>query len=132
MTLDAGRIFGRGVAFPPRIDGDGRLAFSEGAENVRQSIRVILLTEARERVMRPEFGGGLRRYLFQPNTVATRRLIQEAIVQSVGRWEPRVSLDEVQVEEAEDDPQAAVATLRYRLIATQASDQLRLRVRFTG
>lgn len=132
MTFDAGRIFGRGIAFPPHVDAEGRLAFSEGAENVRQSIRVILLTEPHERVMRPEIGGGLRRYLFQPNTVATRRLIQEAIVQSVGRWEPRVSLEEVTVEEAEDDPQAAVATLRYQLVATQASDQLRLRVRFTS
>jgi len=132
MNLDAGKIFGRGIAFPPRIDGEGRLASSEGAENVRESIRIILLTEPRERVMRPELGGGLRRYLFQPNTVATRRLIQEAIVQSVGRWEPRVRLGSVRVEEDPEDPQAAVATLRYRLIATQASDQLRLRVRFTS
>ena len=130
MRLDAGKIFGRGFAFPPRIGDDGGWALSEGAENVRQSIRVILLTEARERVMRPELGGGLKRFLFRPNTVATRRLIQESITQSLGRWERRIQLESVTVDPDPEDPRAAVATVRYRLIATQASDQLQLLVRF--
>lgn len=132
MKHDVGEIFGRGFAFPPRIDEQGRWAVSEGPENVRQAIRIILLTEPKERLMLPELGGGLRRYLFRPNTVATRRLIQEAITQSVGRWESRVLLESVQVEQDPDDPQAAIATLRYKLIATQASDRLQMRVRFAA
>ncbi len=130
MSPDPGKIFGRGVAFPPQVGEDGRWAFSEGAENVRQSMRVILLTEPRERVMLPAFGGGLRRFLFEPNTAATRRLIEEAISQSLARWEPRVELESVSVDQDPADPRAAVATVRYKLIATQASDQLQLRVRF--
>ena len=34
--MDAGRIFGRGIAFPPRVGADGRVAWSEGeAEHPR-------------------------------------------------------------------------------------------------
>lgn len=128
---DEGVRFGRGISFPPRIGPDGRVAWSSGPENIREAIRVILLTELEERVMLPQLGGGLKRYLFQPNTVSTHRLIQRTITQALGRWEPRISVESVEVELDAEDPQAALATLRYRLVATQAADQLTLRVRFT-
>ncbi|MEI2692765.1 MAG: GPW/gp25 family protein [Anaerolineae bacterium] len=40
--------------------------------------------------MRETFGCGLRRFLFEPNTVTTRQLIKERIADAIGRWEPRV------------------------------------------
>jgi len=48
--MDQGRIFGRGMSFPPRVGADGRVAWSEGEVNVRESIRIILMTEPRERI----------------------------------------------------------------------------------
>ena len=55
--MNAGVVFGRGLSFPPRLGRDGGFAWSEGPENIREAIRVVLLTEAGERVRRPEFGG---------------------------------------------------------------------------
>jgi hypothetical protein len=130
--MDEGRIFGRSISFPPRIGTDGRVAWSAGAENVRESIRVILLTEANERLMLPEFGGGLTSFLFEPNTVVTHRLIQERITQSLGRWEPRIKLESVTVKRDPADQQAAIVTIEYKLIATGASDQLSLTVQLAG
>ena len=109
---------GKGLRFPPGIDADGRWAWSSGVDNVRESIRVILTTNPRERVMLPGFGGGLERFLQQPNVTATHRLIEEAITQTLGRWEPRVALEAVTVRADADDPLAARADLRYRVIAT--------------
>ena len=57
------------MSFPPRVGPDGRVAWSEGEVNVREAIRIILMTEPRERLRLPEFGGGLSRFLFEPNTV---------------------------------------------------------------
>ena len=51
----------------------GGLAYAAGPEKVRQSIHLILDTEPGERIMRPDFGCGLRRYLMKPNTTATAR-----------------------------------------------------------
>lgn len=127
---DAGR-FGRGISFPVRVGPNGRIAWSAGPDNIREAIRVILLTELEERVMLPQFGGGLRRFLFQPNTVSTHRLIQQTIHQALGRWEPRIDVESVEVEADAGDLEAALATVRYRLVATQAADQVTLRVRFT-
>lgn len=128
MLNDEARIFGRGVSFPPRLGPDGRWAVSAGAENVRESIRVILLTEHQERVMRPEFGGGLKRYLFQPNSAPTHRLIAERVTQALGRWEPRVAVESVDVGADESEPRAAVVKLAYRLVATGAFDEMRFTV----
>jgi phage baseplate assembly protein W len=130
--LDEGKFLGRGIAFPFRVNPDGRIAQSAGSENIRENIRIILLTEPQERLMLPQFGGGLKRFLFRPNTTATQRLIQEAIVQSLGRWEPRIRVENVTVDPDPDEAQAVQIFIRYRLVATAAEDRLALRVLLSG
>jgi len=129
MIADDATLLGRGISFPPRIGPDGRIAVSSGAANVRESIRVILATDRRERLRLPQFGGDLHRLLFEANTASTRRLIQEAITQALGRWEPRVRVDGVSVTADPTEPRGAVATVRYRLVTTGAADRLDLRLR---
>ena len=124
--MDTGQILGRGISFPPRVGADGRVAWSEGDENVRESVEVILKTELRERLRLPEFGGGLGSLLFEPNTTTTRRQVQDRIVKSLAVWEPRINVETVTVEADEQDPQLAVATIVYRLIATQAQERVSL------
>jgi phage baseplate assembly protein W len=130
--MDGGRVFGRGMAFPPRVV-DGRVAWSVGEENVREAIRIILLTEQRERLRLPEFGGSLGRFLFEPNTVATRRRIQDQIGLALARWEPRIAVESVDVQpDPADERQAAIATITYRLVATQARERVSLSVSLAG
>jgi len=130
--MDAGKIFGRGISFPPRVGPDGRVAWSVGEQNIREAIRVILLTELRERLRQPEFGGSLSQFLFEPNTVTTRHLIQERITQALTQWEPRIRVETVQVEPDPSDPQAAIATITYRLVATQQRERVGLSVSLAG
>ena len=40
--MDEGRVFGRGISFPPRVGPDGRVAWSAGPYNIREMIRVVL------------------------------------------------------------------------------------------
>ena len=128
MAMNAGAIFGRGISFPPRIGADGRVVWSEGETNVRESIRVILMTEQPERLRAPSFGGSLGRFLFEPNTVTTRRLIQDRITKELAQWEPRIQVQSVDVEADADDPQGAVATITYKLIATQSVERVNVNV----
>jgi phage baseplate assembly protein W len=129
---EEGRLFGRGLAFPVRLDGQGRVAWSVGATSVRESIRIILTTEPGERLNLPEFGARLRGFLFSPNTPATRRLVRDEIEGALRRWEPRVSLIGVTVDPDDIDERTAIATVRYSLVATRAADQLQLRVSLGG
>jgi len=130
--MDTGRLFGRGIAFPPRVGSDGRVAWSEGETNVREAIRIILMTERRERLMLPEFGGGLGPSLFEPNTVTTRHLIKDRIQKALAQWEPRIKVEDVRVEEDPEDPQGAIATIAYKLVATQSRERVSLSVTLAG
>jgi uncharacterized protein len=130
--VDAGRTLGRGISFPPRIGADGRVTWSEGRQNVREAVEVVLRTELGERLRLPDFGGGLGPFLFEPNTTATRRRIQESIVRALGAWEPRIQVQSVDVEADGQDPETAVATVTYRLVATQAEERVSLTVVLAG
>lgn len=130
--MNSTKIFGKGIAFPPRVDGSGRLAWSQGEDNVMESLRILLTTDPGERVNLPAFGAGLGQFLFSPNTVATRTLIARAIEQSIARWETRVKLESVVVEPDVSDPAAARATLEFRLVATQALQRLTLAISTSG
>lgn len=125
-------LFGQGLSFPPRVGADGRLAWSYGEDNVRESIRLILLTVPGERVMREEFGCGLRGFLFEPNTVTTRQLIGERITRAIGNLEPRVNVEEVKVEASEQDPRLVAVTILFRLVATQAVGRVGLTLQLEG
>ncbi len=132
LVLTEAALLGRGISFPPRIGADGRIALSAGAENVAESIRVILSTERRERLMLPQFGGGLQPYLFQPNIASTHTLIEDRIRQALGRWEPRIAVESVKVAASAEEPTEAIATIRYRLTATGVAGRLDLTLRLTA
>ena len=130
--IDAGKIFGRGIAFPPRIGPDGQVAWSEGEANIRESIRIILLTALNERVRLPDFGGSLSLFLFEPNTVTTRHLISDRIQKALEQWEPRILVQSVNVEPDPSDPQAAIATITYKLVAIQSQERVSLNITFAS
>ena len=125
-------LFGQGLGFPPRVGADGRLAWSEGEDNVRESIRILLLTEPGERLLRENFGCGLRGFLFEPNTVTTRTLIRESIVNAIRRWEPRVTVEAVTVEPDAEDQRLVGVQIQFRLVTTQALGRLRLTLQLEG
>lgn len=109
------RHLGRGWGFPVRPDAKGGLPRVEGEDVVAQSIRLILDTEPGERIMRPTFGCGLRRYLMRPNTGATRALIRHDVEAALSAFEPRIQLTEVRVEPGED-PALVLIRIAYSLV----------------
>jgi uncharacterized protein len=124
--VDSGQLYGRGVAFPPNVGPDGRVAFSEGEANVRESIQIILMTDLGERLMTPDFGGGLGPLLFEPNTATTRQLISGQITAALAQWEPRIAVESVDVAVDPNDSQAVIVAITYQLVATQAREQVNM------
>ncbi|GAA6184704.1 MULTISPECIES: GPW/gp25 family protein [Alteromonadaceae] len=117
-------FLGKGWAFPVQpSQADKTIAYVEGAEKVRQSIWMILQTEPMERIMRPNFGCGLRRYLMQPNNSATWSGIQRDIERALSRWEPRIKLEEVKVNGGED-PSVAMISIRYSHVQDGSRENL--------
>ena len=106
-------FLGKGWGFPVSPDTTTRdLRYVEGPEKVNQSIWIILDTEPGERIMRPGFGCGLRRYLMKPNTPATRAAIQRDVERALRAWEPRIDAGEIIVE-AGADPSLVLIHVHY-------------------
>jgi len=120
--------FGKSLGFPPRVGADGRMRWSEGETNIRESIRVILSTDHGERLALADFGAGLPRYLFEPNTPATHTRIAHDMVTALGRWERRIAVEDVEVSGDRADETHAIATIVYRLVATGAQERLSVQV----
>lgn len=75
---------------------DGYALNKEYVELVQQNLKMILLTAPGERIMEPEFGVGLRNYLFQNNTKQTQRVIDSKIREQVALYMPFIEVISVQ------------------------------------
>lgn len=121
-------IFGRSMSFPPRVGADGRMVWSEGENGIRESIAVVLKTDPGERVGVPDFGAGLGQFLFEPNIASTHTQMQDVITRALARWEPRISVEAVDIAPDAADPEAALATITYKLVATAARERITLNI----
>lgn len=78
------------LGFPYRPDARGRSATVGRDAQVRAMIEQVLFTAPGERVMRPDFGCGLKELLFQPASDALATATQQLVHGALIRW-----LDEV-------------------------------------
>jgi uncharacterized protein len=85
-------FLGQGWAFPIGQSQAGEIQMAAYEEDVRQAIRIILGTSHGERVMRPDFGAGLRALLFEPLSATTLSLAQHYVERALVEWEPRIDV----------------------------------------
>jgi uncharacterized protein len=90
-------FLGRGWGFPIAAGLDDEINMVSDADDIRQAIRIILETDPGERVMRPEFGAGLRRMVFEPINTSTIALIRQRVEAALVAWEPRIEVQDVVV-----------------------------------
>lgn len=111
-------FIGRGFAWPMRVDHTGSVALTNGAADLDQSIRMILMTAPGERLMRPQFGCRIWDLLFEPVTANLLGLIAQAVRDAVAQWEPRVALESVTPSVDTDDNALIRIAMTYRVQST--------------
>ena len=117
-------FLGVGCSFPLRLDTRGQLALVSGANDVREAIRIILLTDKGERVLRPDFGSELYLLEFEPNDAATAGLARRYVMEALGQWEPRIEVLEVFAEPDPADAARLLIEIEYRLVASNSEYNL--------
>lgn len=118
----------RSIRFPFAVDGGlGRLAEEDDyAAHVEQLVRQVLLTNPGERVNRPDFGCGIRRMVFAPNSEATASLTEVTIRQALDRWlAPVLEVDGIEVRA---DEERLVVRIAYFLKARREKRYLNVEV----
>ena len=103
----------------PVPDENGELSYPRSlADSVRQQLRVILSTRPGEQLMRPDFGAGLTEFLGEPDTVTTRRRVYDRVNDTIARWEPRVEVNRIDIDDLPDRPGWLRIEIGYRLRRT--------------
>ena len=100
------------IAYPLGIDAPlGRLQEeTDFGRHVEQMMRQVLFTSPGERVNRPDFGCGVKRLVFAPNSEVAASLAQVTIFESLRRWlDPVITVNDVKV-------QAADAVLQIQIV----------------
>ena len=118
------------LRYPFAIDAGGGRAAEESDYDtyVRQLIRQVLLTAPGERINRPDFGAGVRRMVFAPNSPATATLAQTYVYQALTRWLATViKVEEVKVAAVES---TMLIDVRYLVIQRGETRILRGEVAF--
>ena len=84
---------------------------------IRQLILQVLFTAPGERINRPDFGAGVRRLVFAPNSPGTASLAQTSVYQALTRWLGR--LIQVHGVEAEADNEKLIIRVEYSVLQTR-------------
>jgi uncharacterized protein len=91
-------LLGAGLAFPLGVDHRGAIALARGEEDVEQAIEIIIGTAPGERPMRPEFGCDVHDLVFETVDAAMVGRLETAIREALDRWEPRVTVESIDVD----------------------------------
>ena len=90
----------KSIFHPIAIDkGLASLAVEDDyGEHVAQMIKQVLFTNPGERINRPDFGCGIRRMVFAPNSDVSANLAQVTVFQALDKWLGTViNVDKVEV-----------------------------------
>lgn len=117
---DTAREFlGVGWKFPVEVDpATGRILTVSSEDDIREAVRIILLTGKGERVMRPDFGCDARKYTFGTMDYTTRTQLEQEVRDALIRWEPRITDIQVHAEEDPNDSACLLIRVEYVVRAT--------------
>jgi phage baseplate assembly protein W len=110
-------FLGVGWAFPPAASPAGDMASAAYEADIQQAIRIILGTAPGERVMRPDFGAGLKALIFEPMNTTTAALAQYNVQKALVEWEPRIDQVTVKVTPQPSNGSLTIE-IRYRVRLT--------------
>lgn len=117
-------FLGSGMKFPPQIDpATGRFQISAGADSVKESIYLILMTQKTERWTRPDFGSTIMRYTFMDTNHTMLNMMARELAGDLMRSEPRISDVDIRMDAA-SKPGCLLIHIGYIIRETNVSDNL--------
>lgn len=109
----AEEFVGQGWGFPLSTTATGGIALVNGDREIEEAIRLILSTSIGERPMRPDFGCGIHDHVFDAADATTAGLLAYEVKRSLARWEPRITVVDVQVSLDEAERGTLYIDIRY-------------------
>jgi len=123
---------GLSVALPLTVDPTfGPYGLNTTYEDLaKQNLKMLLLTNRGERIMHPNFGVGLRSYLFEQNSPVTFGEIDRTIRKQVDRYLPYIGINTIKFSTSEVgnefDPNFMGVTIYFTILPIQVSTFLQI------
>lgn len=114
------------IDYPFHFDGRGRTGQSSEDEYIRELIEQVLLTAPGERVMRPDFGSGVRELLFGAVNPEVATATQYLVQSSLQRW--LADLITVEAVEVEALDSALLVSVQYVVRRNQSRSTAEIKV----
>ncbi|MGH2643247.1 MAG: GPW/gp25 family protein [Chitinophagaceae bacterium] len=112
-------FLGTGWGFPPAFDKTNHhVRMVSDAEDIAESIRIILSTIPGERLMQPEFGCHLKRLVFEKVDSTLIAELSHMIYHALLEFEPRVNFISVEVIEQDELEGILQIQVNYSIIIT--------------
>jgi uncharacterized protein len=105
------------IDFPFHFDTRGHTAQTDTNDHIRDMIEQILFTSPGERVNRPDFGCGIQRLVFAPNSDALAAATQLLVQGSLQQW--MAELIEVEGVNVQNVDSSLVVLVQYTVRLTQ-------------
>ena len=86
-----------GCPYPVTKNALGFLSPQRGINQIKSDLLILLLTNPGERVMNPEYGTPLRKYLFDQNDPTVASTVRQLIINSINTWEKRIVVQNITV-----------------------------------
>ena len=84
----------------------------------KQNLKMLVLTNPGERIMYPNFGVGISRYLFENNTTNTYDSIRSRLQEQVDTYMSYIQIDHVDFSAREDNPDLFPNSIRLSIFFT--------------
>ncbi|MEQ3656386.1 MAG: GPW/gp25 family protein [Dokdonia sp.] len=94
-------FLGKGWEFPPVFNAYSKtVGMVANEEDIEQSIRIIIGTIPGERLMFPQFGCGIRKFVFESNDPTQMTILKDTVYQALLYNEPRIKVRDIAVHES--------------------------------
>jgi hypothetical protein len=118
-----------GVALPlTKNDIDGFTMLKRIATTAKQNLKMLLLTIPGERVMDPDYGVGMKKYLFHNFSGDTYSEIDTKIREQIAIYMPAIQINEIRFSSAEQDANKLAVSISYYLPGISVSDLLQFTI----
>lgn len=119
MELELQSFLGTGWSFPPDFDKQGKnVRMVSDEQDIAESIHILLNTTPGERIMRPEYGCDLKRFVFEKQDSTFITGLNHLIYHALLNFEPRVNFIDAVVVNRDDLDGVLYIQVNYSIIIT--------------
>lgn len=119
MDLSSEQFLGVGWKFPVEFNvNSNNVAMLSGAELIRNSLDVLFATAMGERIMQPDYGSELDQFVFENLSKSIITYMQAVISDAILFNEPRIIVNEIEIEPRAHDPSYIEIKIDYTILST--------------